>query len=108
MHGRHDLLDQDRDVRRAAGAASGRLGVDGGAHGAALVVAEHDDERNVEHADGVLERAEHRVGDDLAGVAHDEQVAEALVEDDLGREPGVAAAEERGVRPLCRWASEVR
>ena len=65
-------VDERRDVggqRRGVG----RLRVDRGAHGAALVVAEHEDERHAEHADGVLERAEHRVGDDLAGVAHHEQ-----------------------------------
>ena len=76
---------------------------------AALVVAEHQDERHVQHGDRVLERAEHRVGDDLAGVADDEGVAEAQVEDDLGREPGVGAAEDRGERapgpPATRLAA---
>ena len=83
-----------------SGRASGLEGVDGGADGTALVVAEHDDERNVEHGDGVLERADHRVGDHLTRVANHEQVAESLVEDDLGRQPGVAAAEQGRVRRL--------
>ena len=60
-----------------SGVASGRLRVDGGAHRTALVVPEHEDEGDAEDADRVLERAEHRVGDHLAGIAHDERVAEA-------------------------------
>ena len=47
-------------------------------------------------------RAEHRVGDDLAGVAHDEGVAEAHVEDDLGREARVAASEDRDAAAAAR------
>ena len=66
------------------------------AHRAARVVPEHDEQRHVQHRDGVLERADDGLGDDLAGVADDEQVADSLVEDDLGREPRVAASEERG------------
>src|SRR5690606_35766451 len=41
-----------------------------------------------------------RVGDHLAGVADHEEVAEALVEDDLGGETRVAAAEQHRVRVL--------
>jgi hypothetical protein len=70
--------------------------LDGRADRAALVVPEHDDERDAQHGHRVLEAAEHGVGDDLAGVADHEEVAEALVEDDLGREARVAAAEQRG------------
>ena len=46
----------------------------------------HQDEGYAEYADRVLERAEHRVRDHLAGIANDERVAESHVEDDLGRE----------------------
>ena len=101
-----------RSGRSAARCAAGRAGasiagaVDRGAHGTARVVSEHDDQRHLEHGDGVLEAADDRVGDDLAGVAHDEQVAEALVEDDLGRETRVGAAEQRRARasaPAASW-----
>ena len=85
---------QERGIRPGA--------VDRGAHGAALVVAEHDDERHVEHGDGVLEAADDRVRDHLSGVADDEQVAEALVEDDLGGQARVRASEQRGTRLLAR------
>ena len=54
-----------------------------------------------EHRDGVLEAADDRVGDDLTGVADDEQVAEALVEDDLGGQARVRAAEQRGAGALA-------
>ena len=46
--------------------------------GAATVVAEDDD------ADGVLNGAENGVVENMAGGAHDEHVAESLVEDDFG------------------------
>jgi hypothetical protein len=72
----------------------------GGSASASGAVLGHDDERDAQHGDGVLEAAEHGVGDDLAGVPHHEEVAEPLVEDDLGREARVAAAEERGGRAL--------
>ncbi len=42
-----------------------------------------------------------RVADDLAGVAHHEEVAEALVEDDLRRQARVGAAEQ--CRAGARW-----
>ncbi|GMA91644.1 hypothetical protein GCM10025869_21730 [Homoserinibacter gongjuensis] len=61
---------------------------------------EHDDERHIQQRNRILERRDRRVGDHVTGVAHDEQVAEPLVEDDLGRQPGVAASEERDVRLL--------
>ena len=57
-------------------------GVQGGLHGAATVVPEHDDQRNPQHADRVFDGAEHRSVDDVAGGADHEHVTEALVEDD--------------------------
>ena len=86
--------------RKPPGHLAGAHGDLGGLDRAARVVAEHDDERAVEHADAELERAEHAGVDDVAGGAHDEQVAQALVEDDLGGDPGVGAAEEDGERVL--------
>ena len=63
-------------------------------------MSEHDDEGDFEHRDGVFEAAHNRVGDDLSSVSDDEQVAEALVEDDLRREARVGTAEERGTGAL--------
>src|SRR6476661_6958061 len=69
-------------------------------HRSTAVVAEHDDERHVEHGDRVLDRSEHRRIDDVACGAHHEHVTEALVEDDLGGHPAVGAAEEHRGRLL--------
>jgi hypothetical protein len=63
-------------------------------------VAEDDDERDVQHPDAELQRAEDAGVDDVAGRADDEEVAQPHVEDDLGGDPGVGAAEEDGQRPL--------
>ena len=95
--GRHPLDDVAQEAARHLAGAHGHLG---GLDRAARVVAEHDDERAVEHADAELERAEHAGVDDVAGGADDEQVAEALVEDDLGGHPRVGAAEEDRERVL--------
>ena len=91
-HGRHDLLNDACDVH---GQSRGIrcLRIDRGTNGTALVVAQYQDERNMQHGDRIFQRTEHGRRGDLAGVAHDEQISEALVEDDLGGEPGVAAAE---------------
>ena len=90
----------DDVAQEAAGHLAGAHGHLGGLDRTARVVAEHDDERAVEHADAELERAEDAGVDDVAGGAHDEEVAEALVEDDLGGHPRVGAAEEDRERVL--------
>ena len=53
-------------------------------HGTATVVPEDDDERHVEHVNRVLDGTEHRIVEHVTCSAHDEHVAETLVEDDLG------------------------
>ena len=69
--------------------------------GAALRVAEHDDQPRAEPRGGELDAADLRRRDDVAGDADHEQVAEALVEDDLGGHPRVGAAEDDGERLLA-------
>jgi hypothetical protein len=96
---RHDRCDELPDVRRQ-GSGVDRGAVDRGAHRAAGVMREHDDQRHLEHGDRVLQARDDRLADDLTGVAHDEQVAEAEVEDDLGGESGVGAPEQRRDRVL--------
>ena len=68
---------------------------------AALRVAEHDDEARAEALRGELDAADLRRRDDVAGDADDEQVAEPLVEDDLGRHARVGAAEDDRERLLA-------
>src|SRR5690554_690579 len=60
----------------------------------AVVVTEHDDERGPEHVEPVLDRADHGRVEHVARGAHDDHVAEALVEDDLGSDARVGAAED--------------
>ena len=57
----------------------------------------HDDEkRRAQVRTRVLQRAQDLRSEDVAGDAHDEELAEAGVEDQLGRHPAVAAAENGG------------
>ncbi len=74
--------------------------------GTAAVVTEHDDERHVQHADGVLDGPEHGVVDHVTGGADDEHVAQTLIEDDLGGDAGVSASEQDGRGVLA--ADELR
>ena len=68
---------------------------------AALRVAEHDHEPRAEPLGGELDAADLRRRDDVAGDADHEQVAQALVEDDLRRHARVRAAEDDGERLLA-------
>ena len=68
-------------------------------------VAEHDDEPGAELRRRELDAADLRRRDDVAGDTDDEQVAETLAEHELGRHPGVGAAENDGDRLLSRAGS---
>src|SRR6476646_3821110 len=100
----HPLADDRGALDDVADVAAGQHptldGVHRRAHRAAAVVAEDHDERDVEHADTELDRAQHAGVDDVAGGADDEQVAQALVEDDLRCDTRVAAAEHQRERLL--------
>ncbi|BBY40632.1 hypothetical protein MMAN_47660 [Mycobacterium mantenii] len=54
---------------------------------------QHDDQRHVEHRHGELDGAQHRRIDGLPGGAHHEHVTQALIEDELGGNSAVRAAE---------------
>src|SRR5699024_9117786 len=97
-HRRGDALDY---VAQVSGGGRVRVDrVDGRANGSARAVAEQQRERDREHVDAELDRPEHRRVDDVAGVADHEEVAEALVKDDLGGDARVRAAEYLGERVL--------
>ena len=49
---------------------------------------------------GVLQRPHHLGRNHIAGDPHDEQLAEARVEDQFRRHPGVAASEDGRIRAL--------
>lgn len=63
---------------------------------------EDDDERHVEHVNRVLDGTEHRIVEHVTCSAHDEHVAETLVEDDLRGYARITATEQHrcGVLPI--------
>ena len=68
-----------------------------------LRVPEHHHQAGAERFGRELDAADLRGRDDVAGHADDEQVAEALIEDDLGRHARIRTAEDDGQRLLaCR------
>ena len=69
---------------------------------AALRMAEHDDEPRAVALGGELDAADLRRRDDVAGDADDEEIAEALIEHDLGRHARVGTSEDDGERRLPR------
>ena len=73
--------------------------LDGGFDGAAVGVAENEDERDVEFGDGVLRAAlDGNPGavDHVASDADDEQIADANVKQDFGRDAGIGAGDDDG------------
>jgi hypothetical protein len=51
---------------------------------------------------GIAQAAQHLGAEDVAGDADHEQVVRPLAEDQLGRDPGIGAAEQGGIGPLGR------
>ena len=72
----------------------------GGFDCAALLVAENDDQRDVKMFDRVVDRAEDKRLGDVAGHADDEDFAEPLVKNDLGRNARIGAREHDRIRRL--------
>ena len=68
--------------------------------GAATGVTEDDNEASVKPGGRELDAADLRRSDDVAGDTDNEQVAEALVKDELGRNPGIRASQDDGERLL--------
>jgi hypothetical protein len=75
---------------------TGTDGVQGGRDGPAAGVAEHDHQARAELRGRELDRPDHRRGHDVAGDADDEEIAEALVEQDLDRCARIRAAQHDG------------
>ncbi len=92
---RADALDDRAQVPRLVFRPPAQL-LDRRGDGAALGVAEHDDKAHVKALGGELHAADLRRRDDVAGDADDEQIPEALVEDEFGRHARVRAAEDDG------------
>jgi hypothetical protein len=95
--GRIDLV-HDR-VQVAAGHLAARTG---GGHGATFLMSEHNQQRAVKVVDGVLDTAEAYGIGDVSRSAHDEEIAQALVKNQLGRNPAVGTSEDDGMGLLSR------
>jgi hypothetical protein len=59
-------------------------------------VTEDDNEASVKPGRRELDAADLRRSDDVAGDTDNEEVAEALVKDELGRDPGIGASQDDG------------
>ena len=68
--------------------------------GAAALMAEHDEQGRAQMHSRVLQRPHHLGRDHIARDPNDEQLAEAGVEDQFRRHPGIAAPEDGRVRAL--------
>jgi len=72
------------------------LVIEGSLDGAASGMTENDKERRVEMGAGVLDAGHDFGGDNIAGDADDEEFAEIGIEDQFGRNTGIAATEDGG------------
>ena len=95
LDGGNDVVDERGDA-----AVDDRTRCDG-VHGAALRMAEHDQDGRLEVPGAVLDRADLIDVGDIACDADDEDVADALVEHALKRHARVGAAEDRDHRRLA-------
>ena len=102
LHGGPDALHDRAQVARLVLGRPLEL-FDRGLHRAALRVPEHDHQPRAEARRRELDAADLRGGDNVAGDADDEQIAEALVEDNLRRHARVRASEDDRERLLRRW-----
>ncbi len=91
-----DEIDHGLDV------GGGVPALDGGPDGAGVPVAQHHHKRAVQVLDGVLDAAQNDRIDHVASDADNEDVPQALVEDQFRRDAGVAAADDDGERLLPR------
>lgn len=66
--------------------------------GPALVVAQNDNQGDIQKSHAVLDRAENRRVDGVARCTNHEHIAEPLVENDFGGDPGVRTTEQN-----CPW-----
>ena len=78
------------------------VGINSCANSSALIVTENENKWNLENLYRIFQRSEDGFGDNLAGIANHEQVAEANVEDDFSAEAAVGATEKRCERLLLQ------
>src|SRR3981081_3390620 len=71
-------------------------------NGAALSVSQHDHQASTELLGGELDTADQGRSDDVAGDTNDEQITQALIEDDFDGHPRIGTAEYGRERLLTR------
>jgi hypothetical protein len=72
-------------------------------------VAQHDDEEGLKHLRPIVEGAGHRVVEYVPSCTNDEEVSDALVEDQLHGNARIRAGEDHRVRALrCRDRDHMR
>lgn len=94
LDGRADRADQRTDVARRI------LVVHGGRHGAATLVAHHDDQTRAQVLDGVFDASEREVVNHVASHADHKQIADGLVEHDFRARARIGTAHDEGERLL--------
>ena len=75
--------------------------LDRGIDRAAGVVAEHQDQRRVQHGDAIFQARDRLVGGEIAGDAADEEIAPSAVEGIFGRDARIGAAQDRRIGILA-------
>ena len=95
IHGGTQRRHQGRQLARR------RAAFHRGGNGTAVLVSHDDDQRHVQMFGRVLDTGGLIVARNVAGDADREDVAEPLVEDDLGRYARIGTCQDRGMRRLA-------
>jgi hypothetical protein len=97
--GRKNIVDEKLDAGEVLNAAE--FVFQSRFDGTTTFMAEDHEERSMKMSAGVMETGHDFGGNDVTGDADDEEFAQIGIEDQLGRDPRVAAAENRGVGVLA-------
>ena len=96
LEGRPNPIDDRAQVSGGLKALRTLKTLKGCEDGTATGVAEDDNKASVKPGSRELDAADLRGRDDVAGDADDEEVTEALVEDEFGWDPGIGASQDDG------------
>ena len=90
IHRRLDGLEQSADV-------AGNLGMlEGGRHRPAALVAQHQHQGSAQLLRRIFDAAQDRVIQNVARHPYHEQIAQTLIEDDFGGNPGIGTPQDDG------------
>ncbi len=102
LHRRANAIDDRAEIPRLVLRFLAEF-LERGQNDSTLRVTEYDDQPRLEPVGGELHAADLGLGDDVAGHPDHEQVAESLLEDDLGGNSRVGASENDGERLLAAY-----